>query len=72
MHSRIAELAKKYYPKTVETRRYLHQHPELSFKEFKTTEFIQSRLEELEIPVEKPLQTGCIGILLGELPPIEL
>lgn len=65
MHSRIAELAKKYYPKTVETRRYLHQHPELSFKEFKTTEFIQSRLEELEIPVEKPLQTGCIGILRG-------
>jgi amidohydrolase len=65
MHSRIAELAKKYYPKTVETRRYLHQHPELSFKEFKTTEFIQSSLEELEIPFEKPLETGCIGILRG-------
>jgi amidohydrolase len=65
MHSRIAELAKKYYPKTVETRRYLHQHPELSFKEFKTTEFIQSCLEELEIPYEKPLETGCIGILRG-------
>src|SRR6056297_697394 len=65
MHSRIAELAKKYFPDTVKTRRYLHQNPELSYQEFKTTEFIQSRLEELGIPHEKPLETGCIGVIKG-------
>lgn len=65
MHSKIAELAEKYFSETVETRRYLHKNPELSFKEYKTTEFIQSRLKELGIPFENPLETGCVGILKG-------
>lgn len=65
MHSRIAELAKKYFSETVKTRRYLHQNPELSFKEYKTTEFIQSKLKELGIPYENPLETGCVGIVKG-------
>ncbi len=65
MHSKIAELADKYFSETVETRRYLHKNPELSFKEYKTTEFIQSRLKELGIPFENPLETGCVGILKG-------
>lgn len=65
MHSRIAKLARKYFPETINTRRYLHQNPELSFNEFKTTEFIQSRLVELGIPYDKPLDTGCVGIIKG-------
>ncbi len=65
MHSKIAELAKKYFSETVETRQYLHKHPELSFREYKTTEYIQSRLDELNIPYETPLETGCVGILKG-------
>ena len=65
MHSKIAELAEKYFSETVETRRYLHKNPELSFKEYKTTEFIQSRLKELGIHFENPLETGCVGILKG-------
>ncbi|MFP8487658.1 M20 metallopeptidase family protein [Gracilimonas sp. Q87] len=65
MHSRIAKLAKKYFSETIETRRYLHQNPELSFNEFKTTEFIESRLMELGIPYDKPLETGCVGIIKG-------
>jgi len=32
MHSKIAELAKKYFSETVETRQYLHKHPELSIQ----------------------------------------
>ncbi|WP_103665455.1 M20 metallopeptidase family protein [Gracilimonas amylolytica] len=65
MHSKIAELAKKYFSETVETRQYLHKHPELSFREYKTTEYIKSRLDELNIPYENPLETGCVGILKG-------
>lgn len=32
----------------VETRRYLHKHPELSFKEFKTYQFILDRLNQYD------------------------
>ncbi len=47
------------------TRRYLHQHPELSMQEYETTAFIESFLKELEIPYERPIQTGIIGYLKG-------
>src|SRR5699024_9636014 len=32
----------------VEARRYLHKHPELSFKEFKTYQFILDRLKQYD------------------------
>lgn len=65
MHSKIKELAKKYFSDTISTRRYLHQHPEVSFKEFETTKFIKKELDKLKIPYESPLETGCVGILEG-------
>ena len=34
----------------VEMRRYLHQHPELSFEEVETTQFFVDKLEELGLP----------------------
>ncbi len=65
MHSKIKQLAEKYFEEAITTRRYLHQHPEVSYKEFETTKFIKETLEELEIPYESPLETGCVGILEG-------
>ncbi|MBD3616485.1 MAG: amidohydrolase [Gracilimonas sp.] len=65
MHSKIKELAKKYFSDTISTRKYLHQHPEVSFKEFETTKFIKNELDKLKIPYESPLETGCVGILEG-------
>ncbi len=64
---KILELAKKYQEEMVETRRYLHQHPEVSYKEFETTKFIKTKLDELGIPHESPLETGCIGVLQGRI-----
>lgn len=46
-------------------RRHLHQHPELSFQEHETTQHIIELLEELEIPYERPLETGVIAYLAG-------
>ncbi|EKU47113.1 M20 metallopeptidase family protein [Staphylococcus massiliensis] len=46
-------------------RRHLHQYPEVSLQEFDTTAYIVNFLEELEIPYERPLQTGVIGRLEG-------
>lgn len=65
MHPKIKELSDKYLTDAINTRRYLHQHPELSFQEFETTKFIKSELDKLEIPYESPLETGCVGILEG-------
>lgn len=48
-----------------ETRRYLHQHPELSMQEFETTTYIENFLKSLEIPYERPIATGIIAYLEG-------
>lgn len=66
IHSHIKELAKKYHNETVATRKYLHQYPEVSYKEFETTKFIKTELQKLGIDYESPLETGCVGILKGE------
>lgn len=47
------------------TRRYLHQHPELSMQEYETTAYIEDFLKQLNIPYERPIQTGVIGYLEG-------
>lgn len=65
MHSRIKKLSQKYLNDTIATRRYLHQHPEVSYKEYETTRYIKSELDKLGIPHESPLETGCVGILKG-------
>jgi amidohydrolase len=65
MHSQIKQLTEKYIRYAVETRRYLHRHPEVSYKEFETTKFIKSELEKIGIPFESPLETGCVGIIEG-------
>ena len=66
LKDRILELTEKYLPYMIETRRYLHQYPEVSYKEFETTKFIKKELDEMGIPFESPLETGCVGILKGE------
>lgn len=65
LRSKIIELSNQYHSEMVATRRYLHQHPEVSYKEFETTKFIKSKLDDLGIPYESPLETGCVGILKG-------
>jgi len=62
---RILELTNNYVPYMIETRRYLHQNPEVSYKEFETTKFIENELNKLGIPFKNPLETGCVGILKG-------
>lgn len=61
----IREKAEKYHPEMVEIRRHLHRNPELSFKEYETTDFIIKKLKELGIPVDRPQETGCIGVIEG-------
>jgi len=50
----------------VMTRRHLHQNPELSRLEFKTAEYIERRLDALDIPHRRVGPTGVYGILKGK------
>jgi len=65
----IQELAQSLHPKWVNYRRHLHQNPELSFQEFKTSEWIQSILKEEGIAFESGwVKTGITVIIEGKNP----
>lgn len=62
---KLKALGEKYFDYMVQTRRHLHQHPEVSYREYETTEFIKNELDKLGIPHQSPLETGCVGIIEG-------
>ena len=48
-------------------REYMHQHPELSFQEEKTMEFVANSLTKLNIPFTKGIGgTGVVGFIKGK------
>lgn len=61
----LKERACQYQDEMVANRRHLHRHPELSYEETGTTNYIVQKLEELGIPADRPLETGCVGVLKG-------
>ena len=51
----------------IETRRDLHKHPELSFKEFRTSKIVSEKLEKFGFEVQTNIgKTGVIGVLKGK------
>ncbi|HWP51747.1 MAG TPA: amidohydrolase [Clostridia bacterium] len=65
----IKEQAALIKESIIAQRRWLHAHPELSTKEFNTTDYIVSALEQLEIEVVTFREcTGTIGIIRGQHP----
>ncbi len=58
-----------YYPEMVEIRRYLHQHPELSFQEVNTANFIASYYEKLGVEVQRGVGgNGVVAKIQGNYP----
>jgi amidohydrolase len=68
MQAKIKALAKKYAPEFIEVRHHLHANPELSYQEFETSKFVQSKLKELGIPFEVKATTGVVGLIKGKNP----
>jgi amidohydrolase len=68
LKEKIRQLAKQYAPETIDFRRHLHAHPELSYKEFQTSAFVQEKLKGLEIPYEIKATTGVVGLIRGQNP----
>jgi amidohydrolase len=66
---RVAELAPSLQEKMVERRRYLHQHPELSFQEHDTPRWVTERLGELGVSVTEGVGgNGVVGRIKGAHP----
>ena len=69
MISQVKLLSDKYFEEILKVRRHLHQNPELSFKEYKTSEFIQAFLKENNIPFSAGhVKTGIIAQIKGKNP----
>lgn len=61
----IRELGRAAEPYIIERRRHFHRHPELSLREFETTDAIARELDVMGIPYERPLETGLVATLAG-------
>ncbi|MGL5192836.1 MAG: amidohydrolase, partial [Chroococcales cyanobacterium] len=56
-------------PQLVEWRRWLHQRPELAFKEHLSAEFITQKLQQWGIKHQTGIaETGIVAIVEGENP----
>ena len=55
-----------YQEKLTVWRRYLHQNPELGFEEFKTSDFVANKLEDMGLSVHRGLAgTGVVATLVS-------
>ena len=62
------QLVKEETPKVVEWRRYFHEHPELSNREYNTCKKIEAQLKVFGIETKIVAGTGVVGILKGGKP----
>lgn len=65
---KIKSLASQYKDEFIAVRQHLHAHPELSYKEFQTSTYIQQKLTHYNIPFEIKATTGVVGIIEGKNP----
>jgi amidohydrolase len=69
LHGRIDQLTRQVIPQVIANRHYIHQHPELSNREFQTGKYIAGKLRELGLEVWAPAaKTGVVGVLRGGKP----
>ncbi len=69
LKEKIKSLASAYAGDVLDIRRYLHQYPELSFKEVGTAAFIASKLDEIGISYESGIaKTGIVALIRGNNP----
>ncbi len=69
LNEKIKQLSTNYFPKVQAIRRHLHQYPELSFQEFKTSKYIQQQLSDAKIEFTTGyVKTGIIALIKGKNP----
>ena len=68
LQPKIQLLAAQYAQEFIAIRQHLHANPELSYQEFKTSEFVQNKLAEMGIPFTVLATTGIVAIINGTNP----
>lgn len=69
MKEQILLLARKYHADAVANRRHLHMHPELSFQEVQTGQFVAAKLAELGIKHKHGMAgNGVVALIEGKNP----
>ncbi|MBB2151100.1 M20 metallopeptidase family protein [Pedobacter gandavensis] len=68
MKDKIQTLALDIFDQVRGYRQHIHANPELSFKEFETSAYIKSHLEEWGIPYTEMANTGVVGLITGGIP----
>ena len=69
LEAEIDRRAAEVEPAVIAWRRDIHQHPELSNREFRIAKLVADHLEELGIEVRRAVaHTGVVGLLRGGLP----
>ena len=67
--TKLSQQAEQIEPKMIEWRRYFHEHPELSNREFKTGAKIAEQLKAMGMEVQYPVaKTGVVALLKGGKP----
>ena len=65
LSQKIRQLSAQYSKEFIEVRHHLHANPELSYKEFETSEFVQQKLASFGIDFTVIAGTGVVGIIKG-------
>lgn len=68
LKEKIQQLAKQYADEFIAVRHHIHANPELSYKEFETSKFIQQKLQGWGIPFTVMATTGVVGLIEGKNP----
>ena len=68
LSDRIKQQVELNFDELVATRRHLHSHPELSFKEFETTKFIAKKLKSIGYDLQQITETGGYIDIQGKNP----
>ena len=64
----IRDIAAEFEPYIIRQRRHFHKYPEASLHEGRTTSDICGQLDAMNIPYERPLETGVVATLRGTAP----
>lgn len=66
IHAQIRSRAEVLFPKVKAIREHLHQYPELSYREFETSKFVQAKLQEIGITDFRVMaETGIVAMIRG-------
>src|SRR3954470_5066102 len=69
MLNQLFSKLEEHYEEMVSIRRFMHQHPELSFQEYNTAQFIKDFYEKLGITVKGNIGgNGIVARISGKLP----